>query len=230
MAELSTDTRNRLKSSTFGLPGSRKYPMPDKEHAANAKARATQMVKRGKLSSAAKAKIDAKANRVLGKSKRPGGVDEDLNAATLGRRAVARANGSDNRNPATPYQEDINNWKSVPVSERGKWMRNSQGAGTADDDGKGMDYSKQPKFGGTQVAGASKKAQPKIEGTTPETGMDYSKQKKFGGTAASQDAVNGKARGGNWANGSGRQSTGTRVGGKTAEETDAGMRSMIREH
>jgi hypothetical protein len=43
--------------------------MPDKSHAANAKARASQMAKRGKLSSSAKAAIDAKANRVLGKGR-----------------------------------------------------------------------------------------------------------------------------------------------------------------
>ena len=69
MAILKAAKRNKLKSSSFGLPGSRKYPMPDKAHAANAKARATQMVKKGKLSSSQKAKIDAKANKVLGKSK-----------------------------------------------------------------------------------------------------------------------------------------------------------------
>jgi len=40
--------------------------MPDKSHAANAKARATQMVKAGKLSSSSAAKIRAKANRILG--------------------------------------------------------------------------------------------------------------------------------------------------------------------
>jgi len=64
--ELTAAKRKALAKSTFGLPGERKYPMPDKSHAANAKARATQMVKKGKLSSAAKAKIDAKANRILG--------------------------------------------------------------------------------------------------------------------------------------------------------------------
>jgi hypothetical protein len=69
MAKLNAAKRNKLKESTFGLPGERKYPMPDKSHAANAKARATQMVKKGKLSSSSKAKIDAKANRILGKSK-----------------------------------------------------------------------------------------------------------------------------------------------------------------
>tara|TARA_R110000868_G_C10972576_1_gene770485 strand:+ start:23130 stop:23276 length:147 start_codon:yes stop_codon:yes gene_type:complete len=39
--------------------------MPDKAHAANAKARATQMENKGKLSAGSKAKIDAKANRIL---------------------------------------------------------------------------------------------------------------------------------------------------------------------
>lgn len=57
-----------MKPSTFGMPGERKYPMPDKSHAANAKARATQMVKKGKLSASSKAKIDAKANKILGKN------------------------------------------------------------------------------------------------------------------------------------------------------------------
>lgn len=69
MATLKAAKRNKLKKASFGLPGERKYPMPDKAHAANAKARATQMVKKGKLSSSQKAKIDAKANKVLGKSK-----------------------------------------------------------------------------------------------------------------------------------------------------------------
>lgn len=66
MAKLDTAERKRIPSSEFGEPGQRKYPMPDKSHAANAKARATQMVKRGKLSSGAASKIRAKANRVLG--------------------------------------------------------------------------------------------------------------------------------------------------------------------
>lgn len=65
MAKLSTKTRNALPKSDFGMPGSRAYPMPDKSHAANAKARATQMVNAGKLSPLSKAKIDAKANKIL---------------------------------------------------------------------------------------------------------------------------------------------------------------------
>ena len=67
MAKLTTEKRKKLSKSTFGLPGSEKYPMPDKSHAANAKARASQMVKKGKLSPSSKEKIDAKANRILGK-------------------------------------------------------------------------------------------------------------------------------------------------------------------
>lgn len=68
MAKLTTQQRKSLKKSTFGLPGRRAYPMPDRSHAANAKARATQMEKKGKLSASAKARIDAKANKILGKS------------------------------------------------------------------------------------------------------------------------------------------------------------------
>ena len=67
MGSLSTKRRNSLPANEFGLPGSRRYPMPDKSHAANAKARATQMVNAGKLSSSSAAKIKAKANKVLGK-------------------------------------------------------------------------------------------------------------------------------------------------------------------
>lgn len=69
MAKLTTKKRDALPKKDFGLPGSEKYPMPDKSHAANAKARATQMVKKGKLSPASAAKIKAKANKILGKKK-----------------------------------------------------------------------------------------------------------------------------------------------------------------
>jgi hypothetical protein len=69
MAELKARTRNKLPESKFGLPGERKYPMPDRSHAANAKARATQQVKAGNLSPASAARIRAKADRLLGKGK-----------------------------------------------------------------------------------------------------------------------------------------------------------------
>lgn len=69
MAKLSGKARKKLPKSSFGEPGSRKYPMPDKAHAANAKARATQQVAKGNLSPGEAAKIKAKANKVLGKGK-----------------------------------------------------------------------------------------------------------------------------------------------------------------
>lgn len=60
----------KLKRSQFGLPGQRKYPMPDKEHTANAKGRAKQQLKKGKLSRSAYEKIVAKANRILKPAKK----------------------------------------------------------------------------------------------------------------------------------------------------------------
>lgn len=72
MAKLTSKQRDKLPKSDFGLPGKEAYPMPDKAHAANAKARATQMANKGKLSESSKAKIDAKANRILDKGDRGG--------------------------------------------------------------------------------------------------------------------------------------------------------------
>ncbi len=67
MAVLSTKRRNTLSKATFGLPGERKYPMPDKSHAQNALARASQQLNKGNLSSGQAAKIRAKAHAKLGK-------------------------------------------------------------------------------------------------------------------------------------------------------------------
>jgi hypothetical protein len=67
MAELSTRKRNAEPKSDFGLPEKRKYPMPDKSHARNAKARAAQQEEKGNLSAADKKKIDRKADRILDK-------------------------------------------------------------------------------------------------------------------------------------------------------------------
>ena len=51
VSKLTSRERKDIPKSEFGLPGSRKYPMPDKSHAGNAKARATQQVAKGNLSS-----------------------------------------------------------------------------------------------------------------------------------------------------------------------------------
>jgi hypothetical protein len=70
MAKLSTKSRNKLPKSDFGMPGERKYPMNDATHARAAKSRASEMEHKGKLSSSAKSKIDAKADRILDSGKR----------------------------------------------------------------------------------------------------------------------------------------------------------------
>jgi hypothetical protein len=67
MAKLTNAKKQSEPEKEFGLPEERKYPMPDKSHARNAKARASQMEHQGKLSAADKKKIDTKANKVLGK-------------------------------------------------------------------------------------------------------------------------------------------------------------------
>ncbi len=67
MAELSTDARKKLPKSKFAEPEQRKYPIEDKAHAKNAKSRASQAVKAGRMSKADEAKIDKKADAVLKK-------------------------------------------------------------------------------------------------------------------------------------------------------------------
>jgi hypothetical protein len=67
MATLSDKKRDDLKESEFGLPEERKYPMPDKAHARNAKARASQQVHEGNLSKSEQTKIDRKADTILHK-------------------------------------------------------------------------------------------------------------------------------------------------------------------
>ncbi len=62
MAKLTTAQRNALPDSAFAGPN-RSYPVNDKAHAANAKARVSQFG-----SPSLKKKVNAKANRKLGKS------------------------------------------------------------------------------------------------------------------------------------------------------------------
>jgi hypothetical protein len=68
LAVLSTSERNALADEKFGLPEKRGYPMPDASHARNAKARAAEEFSRGNLSSDEKARIDRKADEMLGEA------------------------------------------------------------------------------------------------------------------------------------------------------------------
>jgi hypothetical protein len=65
MAKLSAKARDKMPASKFGEPKDRKYPMPDKSHAVDAKSRASEMAHKGKLSGAAEKAIDKKADRVI---------------------------------------------------------------------------------------------------------------------------------------------------------------------
>jgi hypothetical protein len=65
MADLLSKARKKLPAKDFAEPEQRAYPIEDKAHAANAKARASQQVKAGKMSKAEASKIDKKADAVL---------------------------------------------------------------------------------------------------------------------------------------------------------------------
>ena len=67
MAKLDTKSRKTLPDKAFAEPEKRAYPVEDKPHARNAKARASQAVKAGRMSKTEEAKIDRKADQVLKK-------------------------------------------------------------------------------------------------------------------------------------------------------------------
>jgi hypothetical protein len=75
MADLDANKREQLPSKDFGLPEkartkeqkkeSGNYPMPDKQHARNAKARAAQQQAAGNLTKNERERIDRKADKIL---------------------------------------------------------------------------------------------------------------------------------------------------------------------
>jgi hypothetical protein len=67
MAELKTKARKKLPAKDFAEPDKRAYPIEDKAHARNAKARASQARHAGRMSKAEESKIDKKADKVLGR-------------------------------------------------------------------------------------------------------------------------------------------------------------------
>ncbi len=70
--KLDAAARKKIPTKEFAGPD-RSYPVPDASHAANAKARATQAVNAGRMSSGQKSRIDAKANQVLNRIRGPKG-------------------------------------------------------------------------------------------------------------------------------------------------------------
>ncbi|MHC1999201.1 hypothetical protein ACYQR9_02005 [Methylobacterium sp. CM6241] len=67
MSKLTTEDRKSLPKKDFALPDEKRFPIEDKAHARNVKARAAQSEKAGNLSKSDKAKVDAKADEVLGR-------------------------------------------------------------------------------------------------------------------------------------------------------------------
>lgn len=68
MAKLTTKDRSRIPAREFGEPAARKYPMPDRDHAIEAKSRATQQMEVGNLSEGEHAKIVKKADAMIAKT------------------------------------------------------------------------------------------------------------------------------------------------------------------
>jgi hypothetical protein len=69
MGKLNKKTRDSLPAKDFAEPGQRAYPVEDKAHARNAKARASQAEHAGRMSKSEEAKIDKKADAVLKKGR-----------------------------------------------------------------------------------------------------------------------------------------------------------------
>lgn len=65
MSELTSKARDKLPAKDFAEPDKRAYPIEDKAHARNAKARASQAVKAGRMSKAEEGRIDKKADMVI---------------------------------------------------------------------------------------------------------------------------------------------------------------------
>jgi hypothetical protein len=75
VADLTSKKREKLSTKDFGLPERAKttkakkesgnYPMPDEAHAKNAKARAAQQRKKGRLTKSESERIQRKADRVI---------------------------------------------------------------------------------------------------------------------------------------------------------------------
>jgi hypothetical protein len=65
MAKLDAARRKKIPAKKFAEPAKRAYPIEDASHAKNAKARASQAVKAGRMSRTEETRIDKKADAVI---------------------------------------------------------------------------------------------------------------------------------------------------------------------
>ena len=89
LGPLSERQRDRLPDKAFGIPAERKYPMPDPDHAANAKGRAKTAKQRGEITATQYDAIVRKADRVIARCNGPEtkGLGDDWNRPRRGSRA-----------------------------------------------------------------------------------------------------------------------------------------------
>lgn len=134
--KLTAEMEKKLPDSVFGLPEERKYPMPDREHAANAKARAKQMLDKGELTQSQYDQIIAKADKILSRqddkqrydacSLKKAKIDEDgflHDTAVLTRTGVFKYINSDGsiRREYRPPEEvmapmSLETYRGVPIT------------------------------------------------------------------------------------------------------------------
>jgi hypothetical protein len=95
MAKLTTKQRKNIPDKEFALPKERKYPVNDKAHAANAKARGQQQYDKGNISKSTLEKIDKAANKKLHGSKKEPSKKEKSSSRNdeVVKRAVDRYKG-----------------------------------------------------------------------------------------------------------------------------------------
>lgn len=67
--KMTAKRRKKLPKSSFALPGRRAYPVDTPGRASNAKGRARQQLKKGRISKSTYSRIVAKANRKLRKKR-----------------------------------------------------------------------------------------------------------------------------------------------------------------
>jgi hypothetical protein len=68
LAKLTTKARKKIPGKSFAGPG-RSYPIEDRAHAIDAKARAKQQFNKGRMSKSELAAIESKADKKLGAKK-----------------------------------------------------------------------------------------------------------------------------------------------------------------
>jgi hypothetical protein len=73
MATLTAKQRKRVPKADFGIPGKDEYPMEDRKHTGDAKARAKDALDAGHISQATYDHIVAMANKKLGETPKGAG-------------------------------------------------------------------------------------------------------------------------------------------------------------